>query len=177
MSDNPYLKLQRENSTRENPYLQAAKDREEDARIMVHLSRLVPNSSTSQPLTSGCYQSAIDSIQTPPKPRSTPASLPNFKSKSSAYRSPEDVLREEENRKRQERDRLRREEQEKQRLQQEREQQEIRERHQLEERAKAFLKQLDKLDSLDSDRMWFDAFAQLCSSRLEAAIEFVKTVR
>ena len=49
-------------------------------------------------------------------------------------------------------------------------------RRQLELRAQQFLARLDKRNTLEGDRMWFEAFAELCPSRLEAAIEFIQTM-
>ena len=40
-------------------------------------------------------------------------------------------------------------------------------------RARAFLKKIEALDPLEGERLWFESFAALCSSRLEAAMELV----
>lgn len=47
--------------------------------------------------------------------------------------------------------------------------------YQQEQQAKKFLVKLEKLDPLEGTRMWFEDFAKLCPSRLEAAIEFLAT--
>lgn len=49
-------------------------------------------------------------------------------------------------------------------------------RRHLEKRAQQFLLSLEQSDVLEGDRMWFEAFAELCPSRLEAAIEFIQTI-
>ena len=49
-------------------------------------------------------------------------------------------------------------------------------RRYLERQAQQFLRNLEQSDVLEGDRMWFEAFAELCPSRLEAAIEFIQTI-
>ncbi len=94
----------------------------------------------------------------------------------SPYRSPEAVLREEAAARQREQQRLRREAIRQQRLQQEQERQAAEHQRQLELRAGAFLQTIDALDPLDGERMWFESFAELCSSRLEAAMELIAAV-
>ena len=92
------------------------------------------------------------------------------------YRSPDVILREEAAAKQREQQRLRQEAIRQQQLQREQERQAAAQRRQLELRAEAFLKTIDALDPLDGERLWFESFAELCASRLEAAMELVAAV-
>ncbi len=159
MADNPYLSSQPEG----NPYLQAAID-QVDNKIIDKLSQLVPESSTTP---QGSYRSALETSDlkdsSEDKPKTKRSILGN--SAFGAYRSPDEVLQEEAIRQQQEHQAA---------IQQKNLE---RERNkQLEAQARAFLKKLDTLDPLNSERMWFESFANSCASRLEAAIEFVKTI-
>jgi|GEM_PF-3913830 len=89
------------------------------------------------------------------------------------YRSPEALLREEAAQLEQEQQQLRQETIRQQKLKQQREQQEAASQRQLKLRAKAFLKKIEALDPLEGERLWFESFAELCSSRLAAAMELV----
>lgn len=46
----------------------------------------------------------------------------------------------------------------------------------LEKQAQQFLDKLDNHEAAECDRLWFEAFAELCPSRLDAAIEFIQTM-
>lgn len=40
-------------------------------------------------------------------------------------------------------------------------------------KAQEFLSKIDALDPLDSNRLWFEQYAEKCESRLEASIDFI----
>ncbi len=173
MVNNPYLSGEPQG----NPYLQA------DSKIVENLSRLV-SESTTPAASQGGYRSALETLDlnespawqgsSEDKPMDECSSL--GESTSRAYRSPDEVLQEEATRQQQEQARSR---SGAARSRQEAIRQEHLERartRQLESQARAFLKKLDTLDPLNSDRMWFESFAKSCASRLEAAMEFIETV-
>jgi hypothetical protein len=85
-------------------------------------------------------------------------------------------LRAERVRQRQEQERSRQEALKQQQQAQAQAQQAAAKRRQLEIRAQQFLAKLDRMDRFEGDRMWFESFAELCPSRLEAAIEFIQTM-
>ena len=173
MEPNPYLFPQPEG----NPYLSAAIQREADAQTLRALTRLIPHSPTSNP-----YSSAFDLTEEIHLPshdakakvsRITPTEL---KSSPSAYQSPQEILHETAKQQQQEQTRLKqailpKQYQEKEQLRQETEQ-----RQQLESQAKAFLEEIHKLDPLEGDRLWFESFAQHCTSREQAALEFIRAM-
>ncbi|NJR65701.1 MAG: hypothetical protein HC772_10820 [Leptolyngbyaceae cyanobacterium CRU_2_3] len=134
-------------------------------------------STPAQPIARGQHNVSPDSSSddsrgnqlTPKKP---PVEKPPVET---LYRSPEAVLRETARQQQQEQERSQQAAIQQQRLEQEQKQQATAAQHQLELRARAFLRKVNALDPLDSERMWFESFAEHCPSRLAAAIELIKT--